>query len=107
MTGAVPGEPEADKVIDILLKQDPKLKGRESFALAGVTGKAAQAGDLCADHDLLAVDANALRAIHQHDRARGVASRTALRPRSASAISKRMNDDAISLYALGLPQAST
>jgi len=34
-TGAVPGEPEADKAIDILLKQDPKLKGRESFALAG------------------------------------------------------------------------
>ena len=36
VTGAVPGEPEADRVIDIMLKQDPKLKGRESFALAGV-----------------------------------------------------------------------
>ena len=38
VTGAVPGEPEADRVLDILLKQDPKLKGRESFALAGVVG---------------------------------------------------------------------
>lgn len=37
-TGAVPGEPEADRVIDIIVKQDPKLKGRESFALGGVTG---------------------------------------------------------------------
>jgi branched-chain amino acid transport system substrate-binding protein len=37
VTGAVPGEPEADRVIEILLKQDPKLKGRESFALAGAT----------------------------------------------------------------------
>jgi branched-chain amino acid transport system substrate-binding protein len=35
-TGAVPGEPEADRIIDLVLKQDPKLKGRESFALAGV-----------------------------------------------------------------------
>ena len=35
VTGGVPGEPEADRVIDLLLKQDPKLKGRESFALAG------------------------------------------------------------------------
>ena len=34
-TGAVPGEPEADRIIDILLKQDPKLKGRESLALSG------------------------------------------------------------------------
>jgi ABC-type branched-subunit amino acid transport system substrate-binding protein len=34
-TGAVPGEPEADRAIEVLLKQDPKLKGRESFALAG------------------------------------------------------------------------
>lgn len=32
---AVAGEPEADRVIDILLKQDPKLKGRETFAVAG------------------------------------------------------------------------
>ncbi len=37
VTGAVPGEPEADRAIEILLKQDPKLKGRESFALAGAT----------------------------------------------------------------------
>ncbi len=35
VTGAVVGEPEADRVVEILLKQDPKLKGRESFALAG------------------------------------------------------------------------
>jgi len=35
VTGAVPGEPEADRIIDILLKQEPKLKGRETFALAG------------------------------------------------------------------------
>lgn len=35
VTGAVPGEPEADRVIQILLKQEPKLKGRESFAVAG------------------------------------------------------------------------
>ncbi len=38
VTGAVPGEPEADRIIELVLKQDPKLKGRESFALAGVTG---------------------------------------------------------------------
>jgi ABC-type branched-subunit amino acid transport system substrate-binding protein len=35
VTGAIPGEPEADRIIEILLKQEPKLKGRESFALAG------------------------------------------------------------------------
>jgi ABC-type branched-subunit amino acid transport system substrate-binding protein len=35
VTGAVPGEPDADRVVEILLKEDPKLKGRESFALAG------------------------------------------------------------------------
>ena len=35
VTGAVPGEPEADRIIEILLKQEPKFKGRESFALAG------------------------------------------------------------------------
>lgn len=35
VTGAVPGEPEADRIIDILLKQEPKLKGRESLALLG------------------------------------------------------------------------
>ncbi len=38
VTGAVPGEPEADRIIDIIVKQDPKLKGRESFALAGTVG---------------------------------------------------------------------
>jgi branched-chain amino acid transport system substrate-binding protein len=37
VTGAVPGEPEADRIVDILLKQEPKLKGRESFAVAGAT----------------------------------------------------------------------
>jgi len=35
VTGAVRGEPEADRIIEILLKLDPKLKGREDFALAG------------------------------------------------------------------------
>lgn len=35
VTGAVPGEPDADRAIEALLKQEPKLKGRESFALAG------------------------------------------------------------------------
>jgi branched-chain amino acid transport system substrate-binding protein len=35
VTGAVPGDPEGDRAIEILLKQEPKLKGRESFALAG------------------------------------------------------------------------
>ncbi len=35
VTGGVPGEPEADRIIEILLKQEPKLKGRESFAVAG------------------------------------------------------------------------
>ena len=38
VTGAVPGEPEADRIIEILLKQEPKFKGRESFALAGSVG---------------------------------------------------------------------
>jgi len=37
VTGAVPGEPDADRAVEVLLKQDPKLKGRESFALAGAT----------------------------------------------------------------------
>ena len=46
VTGAVPGESEADRVLDILLKQDPKLKGRESFALAGVVGMMATAEGL-------------------------------------------------------------
>lgn len=35
VTGAVPGEPAADRVIEILVKQEPKLRGRESFAVAG------------------------------------------------------------------------
>ncbi len=35
VTGAVPGDPEGDRAIEVLLKYDPKLKGRESFALAG------------------------------------------------------------------------
>jgi branched-chain amino acid transport system substrate-binding protein len=35
VTGAVPGEAEGDKILDILLKQEPKLKGRESLALLG------------------------------------------------------------------------
>ena len=30
-----PTDPESARVIDVLLKQDPKLKGREPFALAG------------------------------------------------------------------------
>jgi len=33
--GAIVGEPEADKVVEILLKHEPKLKGKESTALAG------------------------------------------------------------------------
>ncbi len=33
--GAVRGEPEADRVIDILLKYEPKLAGKENFGLAG------------------------------------------------------------------------
>ena len=46
VTGAVPGESEADRVLGILLKQDPKLKGRESFALAGAVGMMATAEGL-------------------------------------------------------------
>jgi len=38
VTGAVPGEPEGDRIVNILLKQEPKLKGRESFALLGASG---------------------------------------------------------------------
>jgi ABC-type branched-subunit amino acid transport system substrate-binding protein len=41
VTGSVPGEPDADRAIAILLKQEPKLKGRESFAVAGATAMAA------------------------------------------------------------------
>ena len=37
---AAPGEPEADRVINILLKEEPKLKGRESFGLIGATAMA-------------------------------------------------------------------
>ena len=33
--GAVPGEPEAKAVLDILIKYEPKLQGREGTALAG------------------------------------------------------------------------
>jgi branched-chain amino acid transport system substrate-binding protein len=33
--GVVVGEPEADRIVEILLKYDPKLKGKESTALAG------------------------------------------------------------------------
>ena len=36
VTGAVPGEPEADRIVDIVLKQEPKPKGRESLGLSGV-----------------------------------------------------------------------
>jgi hypothetical protein len=31
------GEPEADRVLHVLLEQDPTLKGREGFALNGAT----------------------------------------------------------------------
>jgi len=41
VTGAVPGDPEGDRAIEALLKQDPKLKGRESFALAGAVAMVA------------------------------------------------------------------
>ena len=36
VTGAVVGEPEADKALEIVLKQNPNLKGREGLALSGV-----------------------------------------------------------------------
>ncbi|MFN2548289.1 MAG: ABC transporter substrate-binding protein [Myxococcales bacterium] len=35
-----PGDPDADKIIAQLLQEEPKLKGRESFGLIGVTGMA-------------------------------------------------------------------
>jgi ABC-type branched-subunit amino acid transport system substrate-binding protein len=35
--GAVPGDPEAKAVLDILIKYEPKLQGREGTALAGAT----------------------------------------------------------------------
>jgi branched-chain amino acid transport system substrate-binding protein len=34
---ALRGEPAADKVIDIIVKTDPKLKGREGFAVQGAS----------------------------------------------------------------------
>jgi branched-chain amino acid transport system substrate-binding protein len=37
VNGAVPGEPDADRVVALLLKQNPELKGRESFAILGAT----------------------------------------------------------------------
>jgi ABC-type branched-subunit amino acid transport system substrate-binding protein len=40
VNGAVPGEPEADRVLAAVLKEEPRLKGRESFALLGVTAAA-------------------------------------------------------------------
>jgi branched-chain amino acid transport system substrate-binding protein len=46
VTGAVPGEPEADRISEILVKEDPKLKGRESFALAGSVAMMATAEGL-------------------------------------------------------------
>ena len=38
---SVPGEPEADRVIGILLQEEPKLKGKDGFALIGATAMAA------------------------------------------------------------------
>ena len=35
--GAVPGDPEARAVLDILIKYEPKLEGREATALTGAT----------------------------------------------------------------------
>jgi len=35
--GAVAGEPEADKVIDVVTRIEPKLKGKENTALAGAS----------------------------------------------------------------------
>ena len=43
---ATPGEPEADRVIGILLEQEPRLKGRDSFALIGATAMAVTAEGL-------------------------------------------------------------
>jgi len=34
-SGRIVGEPEGDRIVDILVKYDPKLKGKESTALAG------------------------------------------------------------------------
>jgi len=35
VTGAIAGEPEADKALEVVLKQNPNLKGREGLALSG------------------------------------------------------------------------
>jgi len=35
--GAVPGDPEARAVLDILMRYEPKLEGREATALTGAT----------------------------------------------------------------------
>lgn len=37
VTGSVPGEPDADRVLKILLKHKPELKGKEIFGLTGAT----------------------------------------------------------------------
>jgi hypothetical protein len=37
---APPGDPAADRVLGILLQEEPKLKGRESFAIIGATAMA-------------------------------------------------------------------
>jgi ABC-type branched-subunit amino acid transport system substrate-binding protein len=37
---AVPGEPDADRVLAVLLKDEPKLKGKDGFALIGATAMA-------------------------------------------------------------------
>jgi branched-chain amino acid transport system substrate-binding protein len=37
VVGAVPGDPEAKAVLDILIRYEPKLQGREGTALAGAT----------------------------------------------------------------------
>jgi ABC-type branched-subunit amino acid transport system substrate-binding protein len=41
VSGAVPGEPEADRAIEILLRQEPKFKGRESLAVLGAVAMVA------------------------------------------------------------------
>src|SRR5207249_10814293 len=38
---AVPGEPDADRVLGVLLQEEPKLKGKDGFALIGATAMAA------------------------------------------------------------------
>jgi branched-chain amino acid transport system substrate-binding protein len=43
---AAPGEPEADRVLGILLREEPKLKGRDAFALIGATAMAVTADGL-------------------------------------------------------------